>query len=150
MKKFILILLATLSFSICGFSQNAQKVSEILESNEISKAQASYFVCVYQNFASETVEENQAFEILTQKNLFKSQENPQEKISLSKSCYLIAKTSQMKGGIFYSIFKSPRYAFREFKALKIVPQNADPNQKVSGSELIALLNGFEKKSQNKR
>lgn len=150
MKKFILILLATLSFSICGFAQNAQKVSEILESNEISKAQASYFVCVYQNFASETVEENQAFEILTQKNLFKSQENPQEKISLSKSCYLIAKSSQMKGGIFYSIFKSPRYAFREFKALKIVPQNADPNQKVSGSELIALLNGFEKKSQNKR
>lgn len=150
MKKFILILLATLSFSICGFAQNAQKVSEILESNEISKAQASYFVCVYQNFASETVEENQAFEILTQKNLFKSQENPQEKISLSESCYLIAKSSQMKGGIFYSIFKSPRYAFREFKALKIVPQDADPNQKVSGSELIALLNGFEKKSQNKR
>lgn len=150
MKKFILVLLATLSFSVCIFAQNAQKISEILESEKISNAQASYFVCVYQNFADEATQENEAFEILAQKNLFKSQEKPEEKISLCQSCYLIAESSEMKGGIFYSIFHSPRYAFREFKALGIVPQNADPKQKVSGSEFIALLNGFEKKSQNKR
>ncbi len=150
MKKFILILLTILSFSISSFAQSSQKISEILESTEISKAQASYFVCVYQNLAQENATENQAFNVLLEKNLFKSQENPQEKISLSKSCYLISETGKMKGGIFYSIFHSPRYAFREFKALGIVPQSSDPNQKVSGSEFIALLNGFEKKSQNKR
>lgn len=146
MKKFILILLAVLSFSFGGFAQSAQKVSEILENEEISNAQASYFVCVYQNLADEQVSDSEAFALLGQKDFFKARENADEKISLSKSCYLIAKTAEMKGGIFYSLFNSPRYAFREFKALGIVPQNADPNQKVSGSEFIALLNGFEKKA----
>ena len=72
-------------------------------------------------------------------------EDPNEKISLAETCALIARSANMKGGFFYSISRSGRYALREFKTLGILPQYADPAQKVSGSEFLALLNEFEKK-----
>ncbi len=149
MKKAIIALLVALFVSLGAVAQSAQKVSEILETNEISKGQASYFTCVYKDISDESVSDEEAFSVLKEKNLFKSTENANDKISLSKACFLIARTAEMKGGIFYSITHSARYAFREFKAVGIVPQNADPMQSVSGSEFIALLNGFEKKGKTK-
>lgn len=149
MKKLVLVFLAAFLFLARGFSQSAEKISGILESEEISKGQASYFVCVYKNFAEESVSEEDSFNLLTEKEFFKAGENAEEKISLSKACFLIAESAQMKGGIFYSIFHSPRYTLREFKAAGIVPQSAAPEQKVSGSEFIALLNEFEKKGKTK-
>lgn len=132
-------------FGFACFSQNSEKVSELLESENISKGQAAYFVCVYQNITDENILESDAFSVLSERNLFDSKEIADEKISLSKACFLIARAANMKGGIFYSIFKTKRYAFREFKALEIVPKNADPQQDVSGAEFLALLNGFEQK-----
>ena len=143
MKKNVLILFSMFVVTFC-FAQNSQKISEILETEEISKGQASYFVCVYNSFGEEDLSENESFDFLCEKFFFDESENSDEKISLSKACFLIGKSANMKGGIFYSIFKSPRYAFREFKSLGILPQNVEPNQTVSGTEFIALLNGFEK------
>ena len=146
-KKLIFILICALCGFFC-FAQNSGKVSDLLECDEITKGQAAYFVCVYKNFSDESVSEAQAFSVLREKNLFSEKENSDEKISLGKSCFLIARVANMKGGIFYSIFHSERYAFREFKGKGILPQYADPNQKVSGSEFLALLNEFEKKENN--
>lgn len=148
MKKLILSVIATF-FLMNAFAQSSQKISEILEKEEISKGQASYFACVYKNLVEESASEDDAFTILQEKNLFKLDEKSDEKISLSKACFLVSETSQMKGGIFYSIFHSSRYSLREFKALGIIPQNANPNQTVTGSEFIAILNDFEKKGKLK-
>lgn len=148
MKKLILSVIATF-FLMNAFAQSSQKISEILEKEEISKGQASYFACVYKNLVEESASEDDAFTILQEKNLFKLDEKSDEKISLSKACFLVSETSQMKGGIFYSIFHSSRYSLREFKALGIIPQNANPNQTVTGSEFIAILNDFEKKGKVK-
>ncbi len=148
MKKLILSVIATF-FLMNAFAQSSQKISEILEKEEISKGQASYFACVYKNLVEESATEDDAFTILQEKNLFKLDEKSDEKISLSKACFLVSETSQMKGGIFYSIFHSSRYSLREFKALGIIPQNANPNQTVTGSEFIAILNDFEKKGKLK-
>ncbi|MEE0885474.1 MAG: hypothetical protein UIB61_01060 [Treponema sp.] len=143
-KKFIFILICAL-FGFCCFSQSSEKISEVLGDEQISKGQAAYFVCVFKDFSDENVSETEAFSVLREKNLFSGKESSDEQISLGKACFLIGRASKMKGGIFYSIFHSERYAFREFKALGILPQYADPDQNVSGSEFLALLNEFEKK-----
>lgn len=136
-------------FGFAGFCQNSGKISELLAAEEISNGQASYFVCVYQNLSDENILDDEAFSVLAEKKLFAGSEKSDEKITLSKACYLVARASNMKGGIFYSIFGSKRYAFREFKALKIIPDKADPMQKVSGQEFLAILNGFEQKGKTK-
>lgn len=149
MRKKLFFALIFAVFGFAGFCQNSEKISELLNTEEISKGQASYFVCVSQNFAQENVPDDEAFSVLAEKQFFGGAENPAEKIALSKACFLVARASNMKGGIFYSIFGSERYAFREFKALKIIPENSDPMQKVSGREFLALLNGFEQKGKTK-
>ena len=143
-KKLFFILICALCGFFC-FAQNSEKISDMLDCDEISKGQAAYFVCVYKDFSDENISESQAFSVLKEKKLFSEKENSDEKISLGKSCFLIARAANMKGGIFYSIFHYERYAFREFKGKGILPQYADPVQKVSGSEFLALLNEFEKK-----
>lgn len=149
MKKLILTLLACVCFAAGATAQSSQKISDILETEEISKGEAAYFACVYKNLADENATEDEAFDVLSKKNLFKSDESADDKISLSKACYLISETAGMKGGVFYSISHSARYSLREFKAWGIVPQNAEPAQTVSGSEFIALLNEFDKKGKTK-
>lgn len=149
MKKMVFVFL-TFFTGMLVFAQSSQKVSDILSNNEITKGEASYFICVYTGEAEDSVSEKTAFSSLQNKELFKSSESENDKLSLSKACYLISESAQMKGGIFYSIFHTSRYSFREFKALGIIPSNSDPATKVSGTEFIALLNGFEKNAKTKR
>lgn len=149
MNRKLLIVFVFAVFNFACFSQKSEKVSEVLASEGISKGQAAYFVCVYENIADENISDSEAFSVLREKGFFCAKENSDEKISLSESCFLIARAAEMKGGIFYSIFKSKRYALREFKALGIVPGLADPQQCVSGSEFMALLNGFEQEGKTK-
>ena len=145
MNKRLIFILCFGVFGIAAFSQNAKKISEVLSCGEVSKGHAPYFLYVLQNLDNANVNDDRAFSILSEQSLFDAGEDAAQKISLSKSCYLIARTANMKGGILYSIFKSERYAFRECKALGIIPAYADPNQKVSGTEFLAILNEFEKK-----
>lgn len=147
-KKLTAFLLLALS-CFAAFAQNAEKISALLETEEITKGQASYFVCVYQNLAEESITEDGAFWICKARGLFRDGESADEAISLDKACHLIARVSEMRGGLFYSIFRSARYTLREFKALDIVPSTADPQQKVSGSEFLALLYGFEQKGRTR-
>lgn len=146
MRKKLAFFLAFALLGFAAFAQNSQKVSALLESEEITKGQAAYFVCVYKNIADEVATEDEAFSTLASQNLFGGGESADEAISLDKACFVIARVSDMKGGVFYSLSHSARYAFREFKALGIVPSNAAPQQTVSGGEFLALLNGFEQKA----
>ena len=148
MKK-RLLLLAVFTLASCAFAQSSQKISDILASDEITKGEAAYFACVNKNLTDESATEDEAFAFLAGQNLFGEDESAEEKISVEKACFLIARTENMKGGVFYSIMKNPRYALREFKALGIVPSNADPKRKISGEEFIALFNGFAEKGKIK-
>lgn len=153
MKKVVLAFVSALflaGFTQGAFAQQAEKISSALDVEEISKGTAAYFTCVYANLADESVSDSAAFDILETENIFGADENVSERIDLSEVCFVIAKSMGMKGGIFYSIFKTPRYAFREFKAKGIVPQSAEPEQSVSGSEFMAMLSGFEKQQRKGR
>lgn len=143
-KKLFFILICAFCGFYC-FSQSSEKVTEVLDCEQITKGQAAYFVGIYKGLSDETASETDAFSTLWEMRLFSGNEDPNEKISLAETCALIARSANMKGGIFYSIYHSGRYALREFKTLGILPQYADPVQKVSGSEFLALLNEFEKK-----
>jgi outer membrane protein OmpA-like peptidoglycan-associated protein len=46
----------------------------------------------------------------------------------------------LKGGIFYSIFKNPHYSYRELVYQKMIPGKSDPEQMVSGEQLLQIVN----------
>jgi hypothetical protein len=44
-----------------------------------------------------------------------------------------------KGGLMYSITKSPRYAFREMQSLGLVDYAKYPNQSLTGKEALNIM-----------
>lgn len=65
--------------------------------------------------------------------------NVDDKVLLGDLSLIVAKVGNMKGGLFYSIFKNSRYAFKELKALGILPEEADPSMLVSGRDVLAIF-----------
>jgi hypothetical protein len=60
-------------------------------------------------------------------------------ITLGDYSYLLMNAFKVKGGIFYSLFPSPRYACRELGYLKVIPSEARPLRSVPGEEAVRIL-----------
>jgi len=56
--------------------------------------------------------------------------------------YFLMKNYEIGGGIFWTIFKSPRYAFRELKYRGLWTNIRNPNYILSGRDLIRVLSRF--------
>ncbi len=138
MKKIFLFVIAAFSFaSLCA--QNADFVTQIIDAENLSYAQASYLCAVQKGVASEDASFEEAYQAL-EKDLFGSvKHNADDSIKLCDAAYLLAQTWNVKSSFMYCIFKTPRYAFNMLKADKIVDENADPAKKISGHEFLNMF-----------
>ncbi|MBQ0051259.1 MAG: hypothetical protein KBT11_04240 [Treponema sp.] len=138
-KVFVLLALTFLGLASLN-AQSAEKISSILKSQKITFGQASYLAAVGQGLVSDEDDFSKAFDALKANGEF-SKKNQNDVISLKEYCNLCMKTAGIGGGLFYSITKSPRYAFKELQAKQILPSYADPDFTLNGYEAMAILNG---------
>lgn len=141
MKKLISCFVIVLLACCAVFAQSSEQMSKILESEKASYYTASYLPALYANLISEEASESAAFEALQSNGYFTSEVNPDSYINLAELSYVYMKAFGMKGGLFFTLFDSPRYAFKEFKAQGILPSTSDPDMTVSGHDVIDLFNG---------
>lgn len=128
---------------IAAVSQNFETISRIIESQEITVAQASYLAAQQFGAAEEAADERQSYEALRASGCVSPALEPDERISLKELCALYAKTSHAKGGMMFTLTKkSARYSYREFRAKGYIPPCADPMMSVSGADAIGLLNAL--------
>jgi len=139
MKKFFLTLIGALLLSAAAYSQDASRISEILKTNKVTYGQAAYVAGVFSGDVKEDASYSKAFEALAAKGLVPAQVKAGDAITLADFSYICAKTTGMKGGLFYNIFDNSRYAIRELKAKGIVSANADPDFTVDGHEALSVL-----------
>ena len=67
-------------------------------------------------------------------------------IPLIDAAYLFSFMWNIKGGLMYKITNgSPRYVFKQFQADRILPNDAEPKQIVSGIEIMRMFTSCEKK-----
>ena len=64
---------------------------------------------------------------------------PEEAITMKYLAYLLMNVFEIKGGIMYSIFRTPRYAYREMLYRKIIQGSADEGMKVSGHKFLQII-----------
>lgn len=143
MKKILTAFLFFFVFQFTAVSQNFDKITQIISTDEITYAQAAYIAAIYTGDVTNTSDENAAFDSLKAKGFFKESDNPDLKITLDKLCSLYAKVTNQKGGLMFMITKkSPRYAFKEFIAKGLLPKNVSSSIKVSGTDAIGLFNAL--------
>ena len=151
MKKTLSCLVIALFVSSTIFAQSSEMISTIIKSEKATYAQAAYLPALYANLISEEealgafsqgsqASNEAALEAFKSKGWLSDSVNADSEITLGQVCYLYARALNIKGGLFYSITHSERYAFKEFKAKGILPSEADPGMKLSGRESIDIFN----------
>ena len=139
MKKIILLLLISLLF-FCGYAQSAQKLTDIIFSQEVTYGNASWFLAVQAGLIDDSKSEKEAFDALSQNGWFNNIDAVyEEKITLKDFSYLCTLAFDIKGGILFRLTKAPRYAVRELKAMRIIPNNANPNAFISGRQMVNII-----------
>ena len=145
MKKIFLFFFG-LFISISAYSQSQDVITEILESSEATFGQVCYISAVMQSLVSDdssyddavlAVYENEQLPYITESS---------QPIPLIDAAYLFSFMWDIKGGLMYKITNgAPRYVFKQFQADKIIPYDAEPNQIVSGIEIMRMFTSCEKK-----
>lgn len=143
MKRFFLVFTLTL-LAFCGYSQSAQKLTEVLSSEEVTYGNASWFIALQSGLIEDTQSEADALNALSENGYFKSgTPSADDKIPLQDFSLLCTKTYGIKGGLLYRITKAPRYAVRELKAMRIVPNEADSHSSINGRQMLNILSACE-------
>ena len=60
-------------------------------------------------------------------------------VTLKDTAFLVMKAFDLKGGVMYSLFKNPRYAYREMIYHKLILGRSDQSMKVSGTRLLHII-----------
>ena len=145
--------LALLMAAAAVSAQSAQKISQIVESPELSYGQAAYIALSYSDAETmdESADDTQAFEAAFQRKWIKNGAVVQAAIRLDELCALYVSAAGIKGGVLCGLIKnSPRYSFRELKALGLLDQYADPAMKIDGQNALNLFNACVQAAEGER
>ena len=145
MKKTFAALIFLLA-AIAAHSQDAQKISEIIESEQITNEQSAWIACQSAQVLDESASYSDALAFAVQKGWISNGAVSSNPINLKALCGLYVKASGLKCGLFYKISKADRYAFKELKAKGVLDSTADPSMKVSGQNALAILNACVKRA----
>lgn len=139
MKKVTLVLFFSILFSLAAFSQSNEFVDKLINSKAISLGQAAYLVLVASDNLADDSDEIRAFDLLVQQGMVSSSDNSERSISMAEYAFILAKSFGVKGGIMFTFFPSPRYAYRELVARLVIQGKSDPMMTVSGERAIRML-----------
>ncbi|MBR7063725.1 MAG: hypothetical protein IKI31_01005 [Treponema sp.] len=143
MKKFIsLLAFCCLAFAV--HSQSANFVTELLGTQKATYGQVSYLSAVYQGLVKENASQETALAELKKQKQIKDKVNVSDAVSYKELAGVFAKMWNIKGGLLFRASKrSPRYAFQQFKIDGIVPRDANPSKKVSGTDVLNVFSQCE-------
>jgi len=137
-KKFILL-------PVLGFwgltllcAQTHVEMENLLESPAITYAQAARFA-LEASEAAVIQDTEEAFRFALERNWLPAGASPDSPARLDGISLLLMGSFNIKGGILYSLVRSPHYAYRELIYLNIIQGRTDPHMAVSGSQLLFMI-----------
>jgi len=128
-------------FSLAVFAQTAADMDVLLKTGSVNAAQAANFVLGAADLlpagVSGAAAEKAAYETAVSKGWIKAASG--DALTLKDTAFLIMKAFDLKGGVMYSLFKNPRYAYREMVYRKLIQGRSDSSMKVSGPRLLQII-----------
>jgi len=135
------LILFFLSLPVLIFSQTAADMETILTAEKVNAAKAARFILgaadLLQSGLSGAAAERAAYDMASSKGWVKIKAD--QNVNQKDTAFLIMKAFDIKGGIMYSLFKNPRYAYREMVYHSLIPGRTDQALEVSGPRLLLIL-----------
>jgi len=135
-----LLLMAVMVFSAPISAQTGHKVEIMLTVPALNWAAATSFVLEAADHG--IFSDSEAFAYAMDRNWLPKNAVPEENARLNGISLLLMESFNLKGGIMYSIFKNPHFAYRELVYRRIIQGRSDPIMDVSGEELLFLTGKF--------
>ncbi len=143
MKRTFAIILFLLYPFACG-AQTPAFLDKLLTSPTITWGQASYLVLVGTNNISSEASPQQCFDRAKQLGWAVS-DAPERNLNYSQYSFLLMKAFGLHGGMWYTLFPCPRYAFQDLRFKNVLPPQADPDESLTGAEAVRI---FDRLSEN--
>lgn len=120
-------------------AQTAAELETVLKTDTVTCAQAAGFVLAAAEDTAVKNTSKTAFEQAVTKGWFPQGTAPEDSITLGRLSFLIMQAFNLKGGVMYTLFPGPRYAFRAMVSRSYIQGAADPAMKVNGERFLRIL-----------
>ena len=125
----------------CLSAQTAEELDAALETQAISAAAAARFVLGSADLLPEELAgaeaQTAAYEMAKSRGWLTGAADGA--LSLEEAAFLVMSAFNIDGGVMYSLFPGPRYAYREMVYRRLIQGRADPAMSVSGPRLLRII-----------
>jgi hypothetical protein len=133
-------------------AQTTDEIQTLLKTPAVSYEQAARFVLEAADITvsyDKTSEQGAAQEaahnamrFAVEKKWLPAKADAQDAITMERLSLLIMKAFGLKGGLMYTLFKGAHYSYREMVFQDLIQGESDPHMKVSGEEMIFIVNNL--------
>lgn len=139
MKRSVLLLALSLGLIAGAAAQSNEFVDGLLGQEQVSYGQVSYLVLVASDNLGEDADEARAFELLGNLGWAPEGAEIDGSVPLNRYADILMKAFGMKGGVMYTLFPGPRYAYRQLSSLQVIQGRSDPSSGVDGIAAVRML-----------
>ena len=139
MKRLCLFAVCT-ALTAQAFAQDAAEIDELLSTEAVTYEEAAWLVLR----AAEIPGINdpvRAFDHAMERKWLPANAAPGDRARLDGVSLLVMRSFGFEGGLFFTLTKSSRYAYRELLQRGIIRGRADPGMDVSGNLLLFMAGG---------
>ena len=137
-KRSFFFLLFTFLFLTSLFGQIEVKMENLLEKNVMNWSTVIEFTLEAANLNNFSNLDD-AVLYVQEKNWLPKSIQFDQPAKLNGIALLIMRAFDLKGGIFYTLTKSPHYAYRELVFLNIIQGRTDPHMLISGQDFLLIV-----------
>jgi len=143
LSKKKLVVFSLLCFCCIGVlkAQTGAEIEALLNVPAVTYAQAARIV-IKASEAAEISDPKAAFNFAVERNWLPKDVSPDSNARLDVVSLLFMESFNFNGGVFYSLFKNPHYAYRELAARRAFKGKCDPLMDVSGEQLLFITSRF--------
>lgn len=140
LKSYFFVLLGLVFFCLgsFGYSQSARVIEKILNSSALTVGDACYLAGIMAGKVSDESLSSDALEKFRYMKSFKDAK-ADDNIRYDMFAVLIMEAGNIKGSIWYNLYKTPHYAFRYLKMEGLVDDGKVPSSSVEPRDAIAII-----------
>jgi hypothetical protein len=138
MKKYFCLFALCLILAPRVFAQTAAKLEALLNEQALTWSAAAAFV-LEASGAADSLDAADAFRFAAEREWLPKNAAPADAAKLNGVALLLMRSFELKGGLFYSLSKSPHHAYRELVYKGLIRGDTDPEMSVSGPDLLLIV-----------
>jgi len=136
------VLLLTIFLTSPLYAGTAGKLEALLDKNPVTLSEAAALILEASGIQNDAQFFNNplyAFLYAKEKKWLSEKSAHNEYARLDRIALIIMRSFELKGGVFFSLVKSPHYAYRELVYKNVIRNMPDPHVFVSGKDLLLII-----------